>query len=123
MLAGRAPEPDLTIKTSLFTVRVIGGTVNIRLLRHAAVQLVGLLGAVQVFVPKQGAPSPLLGFQRRPIDLELVNKLGRFRGVVGAAKKGHGSKLPESVNETSAILPGRCPPAAFNLVEEIFRCV
>ena len=69
---------------------MIGGAVNVRLLRHAAVQVIGLLGAIQVFVPKQGAPSPLLGFQCGIVDLELVNKLSRFRGVVGAAEKDMG---------------------------------
>ena len=49
----------------LLAVGVAAGAVNVGLLRHAGVQVVGLVGAVQVFVPQQGAARPLLGFQRR----------------------------------------------------------
>ena len=74
----------------LLAVRVAAGAVHIALLRHLAVEVVGLVGAVRVFVPQQRATGALFGFQRRLVGFQLLDKLRGFRGVVGAAKKGHG---------------------------------
>ena len=67
------------------------GSTGAGLLRHAGVAVVGLVGQVQVFVPKQSPASALFGFQRRVFGLEFLDERGDFRGVVGALENGHGA--------------------------------
>ena len=74
------------------------GAVDIGLLRHARILVVGLLGAVQLLVPPDRASRALFSLQRGFFRLEFLNEQGRFRGVVGAGENGHGTKLPEMLN-------------------------
>jgi hypothetical protein len=66
--------------------------VNIGFLRYAPLLEFSLDVAVDRFVPKQFSSLTLLGFQLRVLGFELVNELSGVRGVIGAAKKGHGVK-------------------------------
>ena len=69
------------------------GLVDVGLLRDLGAAEAFPGHAVHDFVPQQGAALALLGFQRGFGDLELVDELGGFRAVIGAAEDVHGGIL------------------------------
>src|SRR5580765_3387586 len=67
----------------------LSSLVDVGLLRHVGLAVLGLGGAVDRPVPEQRAAAPLLVLERRSRHLQLVDEGGDVGGV-GLPEQGHG---------------------------------
>src|SRR6188508_2557343 len=83
--------------------------VDVGLLRHVRLGVVGLGGGVDLPVPEQRAAAPLLVLEGRPLGLQLVDEGGDLGGV-GLPEQGHGEAGGGATAKNES-LPGWSPSA------------
>src|SRR6185369_9677886 len=82
--------------------------IDVRLLRHVRLGVLGLGGAVDPAVPPNRATAALLVLERRPLRLQLVDEVGDVGGVLLPEER-HGRR--ERRGEPPSLAGARRPPA------------